>query len=152
RKSGKTAYAVLEMASNADYFVATAADEIIMPESGWLVLRGMMAEVTFYKNLFDKLGIAAEAIQVGEYKGAGEPFVRTHMSDPFREEIATLLDDTYTILAEAIAQRQGLPLDGAKALIDGGPYTPSAAKAGGLINRIAYTDQLQDAITKGLKD
>ena len=27
-----------------------------MPESGWLMIKGMAAEVTFYKALFDKLG------------------------------------------------------------------------------------------------
>jgi len=150
RASGKKVYAVLELAGNADYLVATAADEIVLPESGWLMLKGTAAEVTFYKKLFDKVGIQAEAIQIGEFKGAGEPYTRTDMSPAFREEIKSVLTDSYEMLAEAIAKRQGIAVDEAKKLIDGGPYTPAAAKAAGLINRVAYPDQIEAEIARGL--
>ena len=150
RASGKKAYAVLELAGNADYLVATAADEIVLPESGWLMLKGTSANITFYKTLFDKVGIAADAIQVGEFKGAGEPYTRTEMSAPFRAEIESIVGDSYAMLAEAIAKRQGIALDEAKKLIDDGPYTPAGAKAVGLINRVAYPDQIEAEIAKGL--
>ena len=150
RASGKKAYAVLELAGNADYLVATAADEIVLPESGMLMLKGTSAEITFYKKLFDKVGIQAEAIQIGEFKGAGEPYTRTEMSPPFRAEIESILGDSYALLAEAIAKRQGIALEEAKKLIEDGPYTPSAAKAAGLISQVAYPDQIEAEIAKGL--
>jgi protease-4 len=150
RSSGKRAVAVLEMADNADYLVATAADEVVMPESGWLMLKGLAAEVTFYKALFDKVGVKAETIQVGDYKGAGEPYSRTAMSPAFREEIGSVLDDTYAMMAEAIAARQGITTDDARALIDGGPYTPDAARKLGLINRVAYPDRVEAEVARGL--
>ncbi len=150
RASGKKAFAVLELAGNADYLVATAADEIVLPESGFLMLKGTAAHITFYKGLFDKLGLQADAIQVGEFKGAGEPYTRTEMSPPFRAEIESLVGDSYAMLAEAIAKRQGIALDEAKKLIDDGPYIPSAAKAAGLVNRVAYPDQVEAEIAKGL--
>src|SRR5262249_43262154 len=56
----------------------------------------------------------------------------------------------YDILAESIAERQGITKEDARTLVDGGPYTPAAAKAAGLINRIAYPDQLEDEIARGL--
>ena len=146
RASGKKVYAILELAGNADYLVATAADEIVLPESGWLMLKGTAAEVSFYKKLFDKVGVQAEAIQIGEFKGAGEPYTRTEMSPAFREEITSVLTDSYEMLAEAIAKRQGIATAEAKALIDGGPYTPAGAKAAGLINRVAYPDQVEAEI------
>ncbi len=150
RSSGKKAVAVLEMASNADYLVATAADEVVMPESGWLMLKGLAAEVTFYKTLFDRAGIKAETIQVGDYKGAGEPYSRTRMSPEFREEVGSVLNDSYALMTEAIAARQGITQDAARGLIDGGPYTPEAARKVGLVNRIAYTDQIETEVAKGL--
>ncbi len=150
RSSGKKAIAVLEMADNADYLVATAADEVVMPESGWLMLKGLAAEVTFYKSLFDKVGIKAQTVQVGEFKGAGEPYSRTEMSPAFREEIGSVLNDTYLMMAEAIAARQGISLDDARALIDGGPYTPQGARKVGLVNRVAYADQVEAEVAKGL--
>ena len=150
RASGKRAYALLEMAGNADYIVASAADEVVMPEGGWLMLKGVAAEVTFYKKLFDKVGVQAEAIQIGDFKGAGEPFTRTEMSPEFKQEITSVLTDTYDLLAESIAKRQGIAKDEAVKLIDGGPYTPAAAKAAGLINQVAYPDQVEAEIAKAL--
>jgi protease-4 len=150
RESGKKAYAFLESAENADYLVATAADEIIMPESGWLMIKGLAAEVTFYKGLFDKLGVQADWMQVGEFKSYGEPFTRTKMSPAFREEVSALIGDSYAMIAEAIARRQGIALTDAKALIDGGPYSPAAARAIGLINRIGYADSIETEIARGL--
>jgi len=150
RESGKKVYAFLESGENADYLVATAADEIVMPESGWLMIKGLAAEVTFYKSLFDKLGVTADWMQVGEFKSYGEPFTRTRMSPAFREEIASLLGDSYDLIAESIARRQGIAQADARALIDGGPYSPPAAKAAGLINRIGYADSIEDAVAKSI--
>lgn len=150
RKAGKRVYAFLESAENADYVVATAADEIVMPESGWLMLKGVAAEVTFYKTLFDKLGVRADWMQVGEFKSFGEPFTRTEMSKAFREEITSLLDDNFAMVVDAIAQRQGIKPADARKLLDGGPYSPAAAKAAGLINRIKYADAIESELTADL--
>jgi protease-4 len=150
RASGKKAFAVLEQAENADYLIATAADEIVMPENGALMIKGLAAEVTFYKKLFDKLGVKADALQIGEFKSAGEPFSRTEMSPAFREEVTSILNDTYDQMVEAISRRQGIARSDARTLIDGGPYTPEAARAAGLVNRIAYPDQLEAEIARGL--
>ena len=150
RESGKKAYAFMESAENADYLVAAAADEIVMPESGWLMLKGLAAEVTFYKGLFDKLGVKADWMQVGEFKSFGEPYTRTSMSPAFREEITSLLNDRYAMMAETIARRQGISVADAKALIDGGPYSPAKAKALGLISRIGYADQIEADVARSI--
>ena len=150
RKSGKKVYAFLEEVDNKDYFVASAADEVVIPEGGWVMLKGMAAEVTFYKSLFDKLGVKADWMQVGKYKSYGEPYTRTAMSPAFREEVAILLGDTYTLLAESLATRKKIDVDAAKALIDGGPYTPREAEKAGIVSRVAYLDQLESAIKDDL--
>ena len=67
RAKGKKVYASLDAASSIDYLLACACDEIIMPESGVLILLGLRAEVSFYKNLFDMLGIQADMLKVGKY-------------------------------------------------------------------------------------
>ncbi len=150
RESGKKVYAYLDEVDNKDFYVACAADEIIVPEGGWLLIKGMAAEITFYKSLFDKLGVKADWMQVGKYKSYGEPFTRTTMSPAFREEMTELLNDTYGLLIEGLAQRKKISNDAAKAIIDNGPYTPAAAKEAGLIDRVAYDDQVVTEITKSL--
>ncbi len=41
--------------------------------SAGLVLQGVSANMLFYKEMLDKLGIKMHILQSGEYKGAGEP-------------------------------------------------------------------------------
>src|SRR3989440_4611465 len=72
RKAGKKAYAYLESGSSKDYLLAISCDEVCLPESGWLLLTGMRAEVSFYKDLLDKIGVKADMLQMGSYKGTGE--------------------------------------------------------------------------------
>ncbi len=152
RKSGKKVYAFLEEVDNKDYYVACAADEIVVPEGGWLMVKGMAAQVTFYKALFDKLGVKADWMQVGKYKSYGEPFTRTSMSPAFREEMTELLHDTHALLVEALAERKGISVDAAAALVDNGPYTPHEALKSGLITRVGYENDMVDAVKADLKE
>lgn len=150
RTSGKKVVAVLEMVGNAEYMVAAAADEIVMPEGGWLMLKGLSAELSYYKTALERLGVHVDVLHVGEFKSAGEPFSRTEMSPAHRAEMVELLGGTFELMVEAIAQRQGITPEAAKALIEEGPYTPKTAKALGLVNRIAYPDQVESEVAKGL--
>jgi protease-4 len=152
RKSGKKVYAYLEEVDNKDYYVACAADEIVVPEGGWLMVKGMAAEVTFYKALFDKLGVKADWMQVGKYKSYGEPFTRTSMSPAFREEVTDLLNDTHALLVEAVAERNKISPEAAAALVDNGPYTPHDALKHGLISRVGYENDMVDAIKADTKE
>ncbi|MBW3542705.1 MAG: S49 family peptidase, partial [Planctomycetes bacterium] len=108
REKGKKVYALTDTASTKDYLLASACDEIIMPEPGVVMVLGLRAEVSFYKNLLDMLAVDADFLRVGEFKSAAEPFTRTSMSDPFRQEMQEILDDYYRQLVEAIAEDRGL--------------------------------------------
>lgn len=148
RTSGKRVVAVLEMVGNPEYMVAAAADEIVMPEGGWLMLKGLSAEISYYKKALEKLGVQVDVLHVGEFKSAGESYSRTEMSPAHRAEMTELLGGTFGLMVEAIAMRQGITPDEAKKLIEEGPYTPKSAKAAGLVNRIAYPDQVETEIAK----
>ena len=141
RKAKKKVIAQLDSANAMNYLIASACDEIIMPESGiWMVL-GLRAEVGFYKNLFDKLDIKADILRVGEYKSAAEPFTRTSMSPAFREEMNEMLDDFYGLVIDSIAEARGLEKEQVLAAIDSAPHTPAKAKELGLIDHVAYPDE-----------
>ncbi|MGD9720260.1 MAG: signal peptide peptidase SppA [Pirellulales bacterium] len=149
RKSGKRVYADLQSAvSLRDYLVAAACDQIIMPESGSLTITGVEAEVMFFKGLFDKLGIAADFVQIGDFKGASEPFTRTSMSPEFRKQYEAVIEDFYQHIAESIAQDRKLDVEQVKKLIDEGLFTAAGARAARLIDRVAYEDQWNDELKK----
>jgi len=155
RAAGKKAYAFLEQGSGKDYLVALACDEVALPESGWLMLTGMQMEVTFFKDLFDKIGVKADVLKMGDYKGAVEPFTRTSLSKENREQMESVLDDFYeksyvdTIIRSRPDRKWNA--DVVKKMIDAGPYTARKAKALGLVDRIAYADDLREDVKKSIK-
>jgi protease-4 len=155
RKSGKKAHAYLESGESKAYLLALACDEVTMPPSGWLMLTGLRAEVSFYKGLFDKVGITADMMQMGEFKGAAEPYTRTGMSPPFRKQFESVLDDYFEKgLVEAIVAartKRQWTSEKVKKWIDGGPYTAKGAADLGLIDRVAYADTLDDLFKADLK-
>jgi protease-4 len=143
RKAGKKVYAQLETGMPADYFIACACDEIVMPETGVLMLPGVHAEATFFKGLLGKLGVQADFIHMGAYKGAAEPFTREKFSDPVRENMTSLVDSMYDDMVTTIVKARPLSIAQAKEVIDRGLITATKAKELGLIDRVAYTDTLR---------
>lgn len=152
RQKGRKVYAWMESASTKDYLLATACDEIILPESGMLMMPGLRAEISFYKNLFDMLSIQPQMLRVGEFKSAAEPYSRSEMSPAFREEMEAILDDYYRQIVEMIAQSRKLTPDQVKAVIDVGLHSATDAKKLGLIDRVGYEDSITEQIKGDRKD
>ncbi len=146
RESGKPIHAELATARSASYLIASACNRIVMAPSGSLMIPGVRAEVMFYKGLLDKLGIQADMLKMGKYKGAAEPFTQTTMSEPLRESLEAMVDDTYqTLIAQIAADRKMTP-EQVTALVDRGLFTAEAAKQAGLVDQIAYADEFQEAL------
>ncbi|HRA41398.1 MAG TPA: S49 family peptidase, partial [Pyrinomonadaceae bacterium] len=59
RGSGKPVYAYLEIGTNREYYIATAAEKIFVAPPGDLYINGFAAEAMFYKGSLDKLGVEA---------------------------------------------------------------------------------------------
>jgi protease-4 len=152
RQKGRKVYAWLESADTKDYLLATACDEIILPESGMVMMPGLRAEVSFYKNLFDMLAIQPQMLRVGEFKSAAEPYSRSEMSPAFREEMEAILDDYYRQIIEMVAKSRKLTADQVKAAIDVGLHTAADAKKLGLIDRIGYEDSIVELVKGDNKD
>jgi protease-4 len=140
--SGKQVVAYLEQGGNKEYYLATAADQIVLLPSGYLLLTGLSAEVTFVKGTLEKLGIVADLEHRGDYKSASDLLTRTSMSAAQREEVNSLLDDLYEQLTEGIAQQRGWSQEKVKSTIDAGPFTAKEALKAGLVDTLLFYDQV----------
>ena len=141
RSMGKKSYAYVETIDQLSYLLASECDEIAMTETGMLVLMGMSGRSVYYKNLFDMLGIQADFIQMGNYKGAAEPFTRTGPSPSEQEQVNRVFDSLYDHLVESIARSRKIPKEKVVQLIDAGPYMAEEAKEASLIDRVEYRDE-----------
>ncbi|MHB1425681.1 MAG: signal peptide peptidase SppA [Gemmataceae bacterium] len=155
RKSGKKVYAYIESGSTKDYLLGLACDEVCLPESGWLMLTGIRAEVSFYKDLFEKIGVKADMLQMGDFKAAAEPFMRNRMSKPAREQLTSVLDDYYenSLVARIVQARRKkhFTVEQVKKMIDEGPYSAQGAVDAGLVDWMAYANDFGDYIKTVLK-
>ena len=149
KAAGKPIWARMNDGGNKDYLLAAACDRILMPESGTLMLTGLRAEVMFYKNLFEMFDVKADMLRVGAFKSAAEPYTRSEMSPEFRKEMEEILDDYYASMVSQIAAARKLPEEKVKASIDEGLLSTARARELGLIDDVAYHDQLSDLIANG---
>ncbi|HOS08013.1 MAG TPA: signal peptide peptidase SppA [Candidatus Cloacimonas acidaminovorans] len=110
QKSGKPVLAFGDNFTQGDYLLASCADKIYMEPSAsaGLALQGVSANMLFYKEMLDKLGIKMHILQSGEYKGAGEPFSQTELSKGTKENIDAALYDIYNHLLSLVAQNRKL--------------------------------------------
>lgn len=143
RTSGKPVYAYMEIGTNREYYIATAADKIFLPPSGDIYVNGFAAEAMFYKGSLDKLGIEVDVIQIGpKYKNAPDRYTRKEMSDGQREVINAVLDEYIGRFTNAIAESRNKSPEDVTALIDAAPYNANQAKSLGLIDDALYREQI----------
>lgn len=151
RTSGKPVYAYLEIGTNREYYIATAAEKIYLSPPGDLYINGFAAEAMFYKGSLDKLGVEADVIQIGpKYKNAPDRYTRKEMSDGQREVLNALLDEYFTRFTAAISESRKKSVDDVKALIDTAPFTAVQAKDQGLIDDSLYREQVDEALKSRL--
>jgi len=151
RKAGKPVAAYLVGSAPVHYMVALACDTITMPPAATLEITGVRTEVMFFKDLFDSLGLKAEILQVGEFKGAGEPLTRSSMSPQLREQYESFVGDLFEQLVERIAAERRLAPERVRELIDTGVFTPDAAREAGLIDAVGYEDEVAAAVAKKIE-
>src|SRR5690606_40607373 len=62
-----------EEAGNAVYYLLTACDRLVLAPLGGLAIPGPAATPVHVKGLLDKLGMQADFLHIGDFKGAAEP-------------------------------------------------------------------------------
>lgn len=147
--SGKRVICWMEAGGERDYYLASAADDLYLAPSTWLMLDGLALYATFLKGTLDAVGVHADLERVGEYKDAGETVTRKEMSGPSREVMETLLDDEYATLLSAIAEARGWTVEEARERVDSGPYLSGEALSAGLVDSLLVESELDDLLPGG---
>ena len=144
KASGKKVIGYMTNCSTGNYLIASVCDRVVLHPSGEVRLVGLRSETSFYKGILDKLGIRADLEHIGKYKSASDIFTREEMSKAHREVQNAILDDLYDQLTQSIAERRSWSQDDVKSLIDQGPFTAKQALMHGIVDQLAYRDELKD--------
>jgi len=148
KAQGKTIIAYMESGGNLEYLIASAASRIYLPPWAMLNLIGLKAEVSFYKDSLDKIGVVAHMKGFGEYKSASETFTRSSMSKHHREMINSIIGDLEEQLERYISEGRGVGASDFKVLIDNGPYMAAKAVELSLADGILYESDLEQEASK----
>lgn len=155
RASGKPAVAWSETfgefgPGNGGYYLATAFDEIWLQPSGDVGLTGLFAEAQFLTGALEKVGVTMRGDRRHEYKNAYDVLVDTAYSEAFREATETVMRSTFDQMVGGIARARGLDSVTVVELFDRGPFMGREAVDAGLVDGLAYRDQVYDRLEEEL--
>ena len=149
RAQGGHIVAYLPQATTRQYYLASVADTIVMPESGTLDLGGAALEVTFFGEALERAGVVGEFEQIAEYKSAVEPFTRRAMSEPMREQLNAILDSVFDDLTGEIASARGMEPAAIRDVINRMPLSAAEGRRAGLVDAVLYEDELPAYLAEG---
>ena len=149
RRSGKPIIAYLEYGGEQEFYLATACDKVFLMPTASLDLTGMASYELFLRGTLDKIGAYPDALHIGEYKTASNTFTEKTYTPAHREMAVSLNNDLYEQLVRGIADGRRKSESEVKALIDHGPFLPEDALKAGLVDDLAYEDELDDKVKLG---
>jgi len=146
RKSGKPVYAYLEYGGDREYYLASAADKVFLLPSSPLDLRGIATYEVFLRGTLDKIGAYPDMHHIGDYKTAVNQLTEKGYTRAHKEMDESLNRDLYEQLVRGIADSRRKSDADVRALIDQGPFLPEDALRAGLVDDVAYEDQVEERL------
>ena len=146
RRAGKKTFVYADSYDTSAYMLASGATNICMLAGGEIMIPGVGIETMYYKGTFDKVGVLADYVQIGEYKGAEEPYTRTAASDELRGELTHLIDSMYEQVVDGISLSRSISRQRVQELIDDTIVTGAVAKERGFVDHLVDQDGLRSLI------
>lgn len=134
------------------YFLATAADSVFSPPESYFEFDGFYSQVTFYDQLFEKVGIETEITRHGKYKGAVEPYIRQDLSEENEYQLTQILNEVHSTFLAAVSSKTGYTTEELNSILNSEPNLSSSfAFEQGLVDSLLYDEELTSLIKKRLE-
>ncbi len=108
REAGKKVVVFLERGGMQHYYLASAADKIMVDPETMTMMLGFNLGRTFYKNMLEKIGVGFDEWRFYKYKSAAEALSREEMSEADKEQRKALIDEWYGVLKSDICESRGI--------------------------------------------
>lgn len=142
RAGGKRVLVHAAELNHVTYLLATAADEIVAPESATMQVTGMAVTTTFMAEGLDRFGVRFEKLAIEAYKNAGDTFALPAMSEAQRTQYDALLDSIEHTYLDTVGAARGRAPAAVRDWIDRGVPSADEAHDLGMIDRVAYEDEV----------
>lgn len=146
KDSGKFVIAYADNYSQGGYYVASAADEVLLNPRGAVTWLGMSSQFISYKGLLDKLGVEMQVFKVGTYKSAVEPFVLDKMSEANREQVKAFTSSIWNTYLNDISASRDVTIEQLNAAADRGIAMEQATSFVdcGFVDSLAYRNDMTE--------
>lgn len=150
----KTGKFIISYANNYDQkelYLASVSNKIYLNPEGLVLLKGLSAQLMFFKKLMDKLDIKAQIIRGpnNKYKSAVEPYMLDKMSDANREEMTDLLNSLWGEILTSLSESRHISIPELNQLADNLSLSSAEqAKKFHLVDQVIYRDQVLDTLKK----
>lgn len=108
RRAGKKVHVYSDMFGPSELLLGAAADEVLAQAGTPVSLPGLYVEEMYLADTLGWMGLKADFVQVGDYKGASEPMARNAPSPEWDQNINGLLDSMYATMTSRLAQGRGM--------------------------------------------
>lgn len=143
RRAGKRIFVHLPLGGGTrELLVASAGTTIVAGPQSSISPLGMAVEARYLRRVLDRIGIVPEVFARGEFKTAAETLERDAMSPEQRQQLDAVLDTFYDELVTALSDGRKVPRERAASWIDMGPMRSKDAAFAGLIDAVAYDDEV----------
>jgi protease-4 len=146
RRSGKPIIGYLEYGGEQEFYLASACDKVFLMPTASLDLTGVASYELFLRGTLDKIGAYPDTLHIGEYKTASNTFTEHTYTPAHREMAESLNQDMYNQLIRGLANGRHKSEADMRALVDHGPFLPEDAVRAGLVDDVAYEDELDDKV------
>ena len=142
KQTGKFVVAYGNNYSQADYYICSVADKVILNPQGMVDWHGIASQTIYLKDLLDKLGVEMEVFKVGTYKSAVEPYTSTKMSKENREQITAYIGSIWNNMVDGVSHSRDISAQELNEYAD--RYIAfegaEASLAAGLVDTLLYMD------------
>lgn len=130
-----------QTAASGGLYVCMAADKIYANRMTMTGSIGVIMSMTDTTGLQELLGIKTENIVSGKNKAMGNP-----LTDEQREILQIMIDESYDIFVDVVAEGRSLPREKVKELADGRIYSALQAKELKLIDEVGTLEEAMEAM------
>ncbi len=146
KETGKFVVAYGGSYTEADYYICSVADKVILNPQGMVDWHGVASQTIYFKDLLAQLGIEMEVFKVGTYKSAVEPYTSTKMSEENREQITAYTSSIWNNMVKGVSESRGITPEKLNECAD--RYmafaSPEETLSEGLVDTLLYMDETKD--------
>ncbi len=154
KTTGKFIIAYADNYTQSNYYLASVADKVLLNPYGLIDWKGIAAELMFFKNTLDKLGVEMQVVKVGTFKSAVEPYIQTAMSNANREQVTAYTTSIWNTLVEGVAESRNISISNLNAYADEMMTFQQADKyvEYTLVDSLVYVDEVDSILNSFTKD